>query len=108
MGDHLQYVSMIMYADDTVLFFSHKNKSEIERCLNVDMDMVKTETMLFVTCKRLKNARESLGVICDGVKISFTKTYSALTTFWMQTFTRISTSNPLTKRQAPDCASWNE
>ena len=91
MGDHLQYVSMIIYADDTVLFFSQKNNSKIERCLNVDMDNLceylrqnelminlkpgKAETKLFETCKRLKNAGENLEVIYDGVKISFTKTY---------------------------------
>ncbi|MEO0684105.1 MAG: reverse transcriptase family protein, partial [Cyanobacteria bacterium J06649_11] len=94
MGDHLQYVSMIMYADDTVLFFYHKNKSEIERCLNVDMDNLceyfrqnelvinlkpgKTETILFGTCKRLKNAGDNLEVLYDGVKINFTKTYKYL------------------------------
>ena len=32
LSDQMQYVSTIMYADDTVLSFSHKKKSEIERC----------------------------------------------------------------------------
>ena len=94
LSDQMQYVSTIMYADDTVLFLSHKKKSEIERCLNKDMENLlhyfrqnelvinlkpgKTETMLFGTCKRLKNAGGELEVLYNNVKISFTKTYKYL------------------------------
>ena len=94
LSDHMKYVSTIMYADDTVLFFAHKSKSEIERCKNIDMENLlhffrqnelvinlkpgKTETMLFGKYKRLKNAGDEFEVLYNNVKISFTETYNYL------------------------------
>ena len=37
-----------------------------------------TETMLFGTCKRLKNAGDEFELLYNNVKISFTETYKYL------------------------------
>ena len=90
LGGCLTYCVIRHLFDNHVLFFSHKNKLEIERCLNVDMDNLcehfrqnelvidlklgKTETMLFGTCKRLKNAGENLEIVngkISGKRINF-------------------------------------
>ena len=69
LSDSIEHASVIMYADDTVLYVSHESKEKIENDLNQDMQNLlsyfrikfekgKTETMLFGTTKRLKTAGE--------------------------------------------------
>ena len=68
------YTSVILYADDTVLYVSHKSEEKIENNLNQDVQnlfsyfrenelvinlkKVKTETMLFGATKCLETAGE--------------------------------------------------
>ena len=82
-----------MYSDDTVLYVSHKSKEKIGNDLNQDMknllfyfrknelvtnlNMGKTETMLFGTTKRLKTAVE-INVLYNNQRIKFTETYKYL------------------------------
>ena len=46
--------------------------------LVINLKPGKTETMIFGTCKRLKNAGGELEVLYNNVKIGFTKTYKYL------------------------------
>jgi len=70
--ERLKHSTVLMYADDTVLYVSNKKPAEIERCLNQDMKNVfsyfqeneliinmrkgKTKIMLFRISKRVKFA----------------------------------------------------
>jgi len=72
--ERLKHSTVLMYADDTVLYVSNKKPAEIERCLNQDMKNVfsyfqeneliinmkkgKTKIMLFRISKRVKDAGE--------------------------------------------------
>ena len=74
LSDYIEHASVIMYADDTVLYVSYESKEKIENDLNQDMQNLlsffcknelvinlkkgTTETMLFGTTKRLKTAGE--------------------------------------------------
>ena len=74
LSDYIEHASVIMYADDTVLYVSHESKEKTENDLNQDMQNLlsyfrknelvinlkrgKTEIMFFGTTKRLKSAGE--------------------------------------------------
>ena len=93
LSDYIEHASVIMYADDTVLYVSHESKEKIENDLNQDMQNLlsyfrknelvinlkkrKTETMLFGRTKRLKAAGEN-NVLYNNQRINFTETYKYL------------------------------
>ena len=68
-SDVIRHCSILMYADDTVIFCSGTDAAKIEKKLNDDLNLIgswlwensllvnitKTETMLFGTCGRLKS-----------------------------------------------------
>ena len=70
LSNYIERASVIIYADDTVLYVSHESKEKTENDLNQDMPNLfknelvinlkrgKTETMFFGTTKRLKSAGE--------------------------------------------------
>ena len=84
LSDYIEHASVIMYSDDTVLYVSHKSKEKIGNDLNQDMqnllsyfrknelvinlNMGKTETMLFGKTKRLKTAGE-IDVLYNNLRI---------------------------------------
>ena len=92
-SDYIELASVIIYADDTVLYVSHESKEKIDNDLNQDIQNVlsyfrknelgkylkkgKTETMLFGTTKRLKTAGD-IGVLYNKQRINFTATYKYL------------------------------
>ena len=93
LSDNIEYASIIMYADDTLLYVSHESKEKIENDLNQDMQNLlsyfrknelvinfkkgKTYTILFGTTKRLKTAGE-IDVLYNNQRINFTETYKYL------------------------------
>ena len=94
LSDFIEHASVIMYADDTVLYVSHDNKEKIESELNKDMQNLlsyfreneliinlkpgKTEIMLFGIAKRLKTVGEQFQILYNNQEISFTNTYKYL------------------------------
>jgi len=94
--ERLEHSTVLMYADDTVLYVSNKKPEEIERCLNQDMKNVlsyfqenelminmkkgKTEIMLFGTSKRLQDVGGGIEVFYNQQKVNFTKSYKYLGT----------------------------
>jgi len=92
--DCLTFAKVIMYADDTVVYFAHKDKSVIEDCLNRDFVNIskyleeselvinlkkgKTETMLFSTSKKLNAIKEPLKIKYRHTVINNTDTYDYL------------------------------
>ena len=95
-ADHLEYCNAITYTDDTVIFVSDKNVSNIETKLNKDLDKIsayfhlnelvinlkkgKSEVMLFGSSQRLKKDGNLLNVIYEGNKINFVTQYNYLGT----------------------------
>ena len=93
LSDNIEYASVIMYADDTLLYVSHESKEKIENDLNQDMQNLlsyfyknelvinlkkgKTETVLFGTTKRLKTEDE-IDVLYNNQRINFTEAYKYL------------------------------
>ena len=93
LSDNIEHASVIIYADDTVLYFFYESEEKIENDLNQDMqnllsyfrknDLVinlkkrKTEKMLFGTTKRLKTAGK-IDVLYSNQTINFTETYKYL------------------------------
>ena len=86
---------MVKYADDTVLFYSHKSINEIETTLNHDFDRFcqwleknelilntkkgKTESMIFGTSQRLcRLDKESLHIERHFTVINSTNCYKYL------------------------------
>ena len=85
---------MIMYADDTVLYYSHKDMKEIERVLSQDLCKVpkwlqenelvlnlkkgKTEVMLFGTKKRLNQQERETEINYQSQHINNTNYYKYL------------------------------
>ena len=92
-SDYIELASVIIYADDTVLYVSHESKEKIDNDLNQDIQNVlsyfrknelvkylkkgKTETMLFGTTKRLKTAGE-IHFLYNNQRINFTEIYKYL------------------------------
>ena len=93
LSDYIVQTSVILYADDTVLYVSHKSEEKIENNLNQDVQnllsyfrenelvinlkKVKTETMLFGATKCLETAWE-IDVSYKSQRINFTETYNYL------------------------------
>ena len=90
----LKSCKMIMYADDTVLYYSHKNMKEIEKFLSQDFCTVskwlqenelvlnlkkgKTEVMLFGTKKRLNQQEREIEINYQLQPINTTNSYKYL------------------------------
>ena len=76
--DSLKNSQIVMYADDAVVFYAHKDINEIENCLNdeftriasyldsneliINLKKGKTESLLFGTAKRLNGVKKSFEV----------------------------------------------
>ena len=87
--DSLTFSSLLMYADDTVLYYANKDINAINTCLNKDLETLsdfcsknelimnmkkgKTEAMLFGTAKRKGN--KSLKLTIHGKNINETERY---------------------------------
>ena len=90
----LKFSRVIMYADDTVVYFAHKDKAIIEDCLNEDFKNIskyleeseliinlkegKTESMLFATSKKLSKIDSPLNIKYREVTINNTNSYEYL------------------------------
>ena len=86
-AEHLEYCDVITYADDTVIFISGKNLSNIETKLNMDLEKIsayfyfseliinlkkrKSEVMLFGLSQRLKKNGNLWNITYEGNKINF-------------------------------------
>ena len=93
MPSSIQYSKVMMYADDTVIFYSSRQMLDIEQHLNLDLmnlsnwlscnnlilNMKKTEYMVFGTRHRL-GARDTvdLNINLDGKPVKYTKIYKYL------------------------------
>ena len=91
--DCLTHSNVIMYADDTVIYYAHKDKTIIEKYLNQDFVAIskylseselvinlkkgKTESILFGTAIKL-NRTEPLQIFCQNTLINNTDTYEYL------------------------------
>ena len=87
----LKYCKMIMYADDTVLFYNHKDQQEIEKVLSKEFGILsswlrenelilnlkegKTEIMMFGTKKRLNQQERQINVKYRSQPINTTQSY---------------------------------
>ena len=99
LGDCLLNCNLLQYADDTVIYVSSKNITDIENRLNEDMTAInhyletneliinlkkgKTECVLFGTAKRISTfevKNQELIVYCNNVRINLTTTYTYLGT----------------------------
>ena len=94
--DYVSKSSVIMYADDTVIYVSDTDVFKIETYLNQDLEKIsqyfrenelimnlkkgKSEVMLFGTAKRLKLHGKSLNVEYQGKQITFVSKYKYLGT----------------------------
>ena len=90
----LKSCKIIMYADDTVLYYSHKDMKEIEKVLSQDLCMVpkwlhenelvlnlkkgKIEVMLFGTKKRLNQQECEIEINYQSQPINITNSYKYL------------------------------
>ena len=91
----LKHCNFLMYADDTVIYYTHKIMEQIEEKLQVDFTNItswlednqivinlkkgKTETMLFGTEKRLSNLNnQQINLEYNGSKVYFTSCYRYL------------------------------
>ena len=93
-SDQTQSYEVIMYADNTVIFYANKDPTVIDNQLNKEKEYVKnysftnehiinakkgeTEVMLFGTVKRLKLSRKKLEVTFFGKQINFVSNYKYL------------------------------
>ena len=96
LSERMKHSTVIMYADDTVLYFSNKDPKVIEQHLNEDTENLslyfqeneliinlnkgKTELILFGTAKRIKSTGEKIKVYYNQKLINFTDTYKYLGT----------------------------
>ena len=94
LSDHLENSKIVMYADDTVIYFSNNDISIIESSLNKDLSNLadyfddneliinlkkgKTESMLFGTAKRLSLNKNDFNVSYRQHLISFVDKYKYL------------------------------
>lgn len=92
--DCITHSNVIMYADDTVIYFAHKDKAIIEECLNSDFVAIskyleeselvinlkkgKTESMLFGTSIKLNRISEPLKIKYRESTINNTNSYEYL------------------------------
>ena len=91
----LNNCKILMYADDTVIYYSHKDIEVIEKKLQDDLASItswlqqnqliinmkkgKTESMLFGTGKRLSTLNDrQMNLECNGSKVNFTSHYKYL------------------------------
>ena len=90
----LKKCKMIMYADDTVLYYHHQDTKEIEKAISNDISIVstwlqdnelilnlkkgKTEFMVFGTRNRLNRQHHDIDVKYQSQSINTTKTYKYL------------------------------
>ena len=86
-ADHLEYCNVVTYADDTKIFISDKNLSDIETKLNIDLEKIsacfhlnelainlkkrKSKIMLFGSSERLKKGGNFLNAKYEGTKTNF-------------------------------------
>ena len=91
-ADHLEYCNITTYSDDTVIFMSDKNVSNIETKPNMDLEKIsayfhfndlvinpkkgKSEVMLFGSSWWLKKGENFLNVMYEGNKINFVAQYN--------------------------------
>ena len=91
----LKHSNVIKFADDTVIYVSNKNKTNIENQLNEDLERIskyfhdneliinlkksKTESLLFGTAKRLATAGY-MNLTYRNIPINYTNTYKYLGT----------------------------
>ena len=92
--DLLSHCHVLMYADDTVLYFHHKNLGEIERTITNDLKILsrwlrdnelllntkvgKTEVMLFGTKARLSKEKNPINIPYEGRNVNVTTSYKYL------------------------------
>ena len=92
--DRVLMANVLLYADDTVLYFAGKDVGIIERTLRRELEEVaryldenelvinlkegKTEVMLFGTAKRLSLKNRELSIKYRGREINVTKEYTYL------------------------------
>ena len=90
----LKFSRVIMYADDTVVYFAHKDKAIIKDCLNEDFMNIskyldeceliinlkkgKAESMLFANSKKLSKIDSPLNIKYREVTINNTNSYEYL------------------------------
>ena len=94
LADVLKSSRILMYADDTVVYFANHNIQSIEDTLNEEVEMIstyldeselvinlkkgKTEVMLFGTAKRISKTDKSLHIVYKNVPLFQTTTYEYL------------------------------
>ena len=94
LADRVLIANVLLYADDTVLYFAGKDVGIIENTLNRELEEVaryldenelvinlkkgKTEAMLFGTAKRLSLKDRELNIKYRGTEINITKEYTYL------------------------------
>ena len=92
--DHLQKTNAVMYADDSVIYCSGKSVSSIEEDLNSDLESIKayfdanelvinmnvgkTEVMLYGTAKRISSQPRPLNLLYNQQKVNNTNCYTYL------------------------------
>ena len=87
----VHHSNVIMYADNTDIFFANKDASKIESKLNEDMTSYckenkriinikkdKTEVMLFSTAKRLKHLKRSLKLLTRFLRFILLQSINSL------------------------------
>lgn len=87
----VHHSDVIMYADDTDIFFANKDASKIESKLNEDMTSYckenkriinikkdKTEVMFFSTAKRLKHLKRSLKLLTRFLRFILLQSINSL------------------------------
>ena len=93
MNTCVQKCSLVLYADDAVLFFGHKNANEIELTLNNELNAIydwlfdnhliinlkkgKTEFILYGSCQKLSKSTEC-SISINGTTISSPDEYEYL------------------------------
>ena len=92
--DYVKHSKILMFADDTVLWYESSSCEDIEHMLNQDLQHVaeyfrdndlvinlkqgKTESMLFGTAKRISKERNQLDLVYKGQQINSTSCYKYL------------------------------
>ena len=90
----LSHCQVLLYADDTVLYFHNKSLGEIEKAIMSDLGILskwlrdnelllntkkgKTEVMLFGTNARLNKEKNPITIAYDGINVNTTTSYKYL------------------------------